>query len=71
MDTSGLSGLQGAALALEYATDVEKLAQDQKRAEGAAVVRLIEGAGNPQPLGPDPVAPVDPDGRGARVNIKI
>jgi hypothetical protein len=71
MDTSGLSGLQGAALALEYETGVEKLAQDQKRIEGHAVVRLIEGAGHPQPPGPDPVAPVDPEGRGARVNIKI
>jgi hypothetical protein len=67
MDTSGLSGMSGAALALQYEVSVEKTAQDQQRVQGAGIVRLIEGAGNPQQPGPV----VEPDGRGAHVNIKV
>ncbi len=63
MDTSGLSGLGGAAAAMRYAVGVEKLALDQKKQEGAAIVRLIEGAAAVAP------APERLDGKGALVDV--
>ena len=61
METSGLSGLGGVQAALQYQVSVEKLAQDKQKHDGAAVIRLIEGAAMP---------PVErPDGKGALIDV--
>ena len=64
MDTSGLSGLGGVQAALQYQVGVEKLAQDKQKHDGAAVIRLIEGAAPPPQV-------ERPDGKGANVDIVI
>jgi len=54
MDVSALSPVQ----ATQYATKVEKVAQDNQRLEGEAALKLIEAAA------PDRLPAPAPDGRG-------
>jgi hypothetical protein len=71
MDTSGLSGIGAARLALDYQVGVEKLEQDQTRTAGAAALQLIEGAAQvAQAAGETPAPLVErPDGVGQHVNV--
>lgn len=54
MDVSGLSPVQ----ATQYAVKVEKVAQDNERLEGEALLKLVENAA------PDKLPGPAPDGRG-------
>ena len=75
METSALSGVGAARLALDYQVGVEKLEQDQARTAGAAALQLIEGAAqlaqaaNAMPA-PEPLPQVErPDGVGSHVHV--
>jgi hypothetical protein len=71
MDTSGISGIGAAQLALDYQVGVEKLEQDQSKQAGAAALQLIEGAAQvAQAAAATPAPAVErPDGVGSHIHV--
>jgi hypothetical protein len=75
MDNSGISGIGGARLALDYQVGVEKLEQDQTKQAGAAALALIEGAAQLAQATGATVAPETspqverPDGVGSHIHV--